>query len=451
MSFRVCFWRLSFSIKTVVATTRLKKCISSFSGVNFVDDAVPISAPALEEDTVSPSPQESSPDKKEAPLAQLDSHILSGLIVEKETTDTRTQAEIEGVLQDQDFLNDNPTYNCENEVSKQTALGLTEAVQPEPILDDELRHVPPNSVSYSPKEFENTQKVNESNYATQDWVQGFANQPETDKNFPFMDENLRSNCGSFPQAVTDEHSLYTAVAGVPDVSSAYVSTSASSCIQHQEFQQKLANHISPDNAYTQAVANQPYSGTYSESDNQAQPQSCVSKMGISQSSGVVPVQQQVETSQTSMLSPNEVYQQNLISNSNFSGSVVYSTNSADSCPVPSGSKLAPTVSTQPLNHGYHGNGDVGSSSGYETQSNTSASPYTSPDSIPSLQQGGSDVTTCTSASNSQMEAQYPSSQVQTSLGPLVHHVQSYPQQPPSNPSLMYSASSTDSGKILISV
>lgn len=102
--------------------------------------------------------------------------------------------------------------------------------------------------------------------------------------------------------------------------------------------------------------------------------------------------------------------------------------------------------TAPLGHTYHGNGDIGSSSGYETQSNNSASPYTSPDSIASVNHLGNDVTNVSSAPMRHVDVQHSTSLPQGSMcrGNLVQPCP--PQSQPSDPSAICSSNSESGEK-----
>ena len=108
-----------------------------------------------------------------------------------------------------------------------------------------------------------------------------------------------------------------------------------------------------------------------------------------------------------------------------------------------------TCTTAVLGHSYHGNGDIGSSSGYETQSNNSASPYTSPDSIASVNHHLNDLANCSSSAIRHADHHHHTTVPQ---GPMCrsNSLQSRPQQLQSTVPSTACSSNSDSGEVLMS-
>ena len=426
-------------------------CITTqrcFPGINFVPSSSAEQSTILDAQAALPhhhSPQDTSPIVDEPPLTQLDSDILQHLIEDKLIE--KPQQNDGTTLPDSSFLNENTAFDSSNVQS--TGISLGEKMESENLIRDEniCTSQAHSSQRFAAEDFGNSHGViGSSEYGNSNWNQNYANQSEAPKTGLF-DQAQPTTCDNLTSRSETEQALYHTAAEETDATAEtnYQRVVQPTCIQQQAFRQESCASEARA-SFSHAGPNQHFSVSFSDPANvgeqvSAYKQPCSTELIQSQVNSSLPIPPHLASSQT-MLSPDDAYQQVTFSAPNLPNSLGY--NSSDTCLAPG--KLATGTTTQlHPGHGYHGNGDFGSSSGYETQSNTSASPYTSPDSIASLQQGASDVTTCTSASNSQMDMQF-SSQVQTSLCSGGQRLPSYSQPPQST---IYSAPSTDSGKNLV--
>ena len=413
---------------------------------------------ALENEDLSPQNPRAPGTSQPTPLAQLDSNILEDLIEEKQDLDKlpSPQQNNQTLLDNSDFVNGSTAFESNN--IQEPNLGLSTTMEPKNMLSNEnLCSKPSQSQLYVRENFEEKNHeiignpepklVTNNDFGNTNWDQNFANQSNVPKN-DLLSSTDQPNCDNLTQLPGHNQVPYQSIEPEETELTSptnYHAVAASNCMQQQGFQQENCSNSSETQADFSTVSNQHFSVPFNDQTNlqdqaTAYKSPCNTEIVQSQANNPLPVQH-IDSSQT-MVSSDEPYPQANFSAPNLHSTLAYNPNPSDVCLAP-GNKLGPSGNTQQYQgHGYHG--DFGSSSGYETQSNTSASPYTSPDSIASLQQGGSDVTTCTSASNSHMDMQF-SSQVQTSLCSGGQRVQGYSQPPQSSSSLMYSAPSTDSG------
>jgi len=423
--------------------------------MDFDQSSFAVQQSALENDAVSTSPQVPSETPQSTPLAQLDSDILQGLIEEKQTIDKMpsSQQDNETILGDSNFLNGNTAFGASN--LHDTNLGLSTTMASENILNDEnvcptqftgQRHVRENFNENNQEILGNTEPniAEKNNFENRNWEQNYPEQSTVQESVTSTEQPNCDMAQMANQSQTSYHSVVTDEKKLTPTAN-YHGGTASSCMQQQQqgFQQENCSNPIDAQANFAAMHDQQFGVPFNDQTKMqdqvpAYKSPCTAEITQSQASNPLPVQQHIDTSQT-MLSPDESYHSVSFSAPNMASTLSYNANPGDTCLV-SGGKLNPGANNHYQGHGYHGNGDIGSSSGYETQSNTSASPYTSPDSIASLQQGGSDVTTCTSASSSQMDMQF-SSHVQTSICSGGQRVPGFSQPPHSSSSLMYSAPS----------
>ena len=288
------------------------------------------------------------------------------------------------------------------------------------VSNDNYCPVQNNTISFNQQNFESGKEVGENldNFANGSWGSKFSNRSNAEQSI--LHSTLPT--GAQPQQLVPDQTYKPSAE--PVLSSDYNQLQDNS-YQNQKYQQDTcADPTVCPAAYHQKMQAQEYSSTYNEQNliNATQEPPCPAEISPSHASNHISLQQPVDTAQQTMMSPSDGYQQAVVHpNNNFPPcSLSFNQQAAtDQCLSVGPSNLPCKMSAGTLQHhqghGYHGNGDIGSSSGYETQSNNSASPYTSPDSIASIQPSASDVTTCTTISRSQMDGQFQSSQVQSSL------------------------------------
>ncbi|CAK8672404.1 unnamed protein product [Clavelina lepadiformis] len=232
-------------------------------------------------------------------------------------------------------------------------------------------------------------------------------------------------------------------------------TSESVCYGNNGYHQNPGNFNIPPNypEGNQLPFNSGYPENPSYTDTQMYGDSFAMNNNIMQANGINCNRPTHIDPQADMLSPNDVYQTQALANSAVvSSHIDYSQTGVDigQMPVPCPSVAVPNNNAVPLQGAtFHAGGpvhsgtvDIGSSSGYETQSNNSCSPYTSPDSITSLNSGSCDHATSTCPSTGQIDPNYTSSHVQQ--GSICSSTGS--QHGGLIPAIMYSAPSNDSGQ-----